>query len=195
MEHHRTTAYHPQSNGMVERFHRQLKAAISCHGDGSWTEALPSVLLGIRATIKEDAQTAEMVYGETLRLPGDLIEGDGQQEVSRFIEQLRRHMRALKPVKTGSHGKKAVFVFKDLASADQVFVRRDMVKKPLQPPYDGPYPVVRREAKTFTIRIGESDAKVSIDRLKPAFILSTINCSDKETKELTKEKKTVHFST
>lgn len=29
--HLRTTAYHPASNGMVERFHRQLKAAIKCH--------------------------------------------------------------------------------------------------------------------------------------------------------------------
>ena len=27
----RTTSYHPQSNGMVERFHRQLKAAIMAH--------------------------------------------------------------------------------------------------------------------------------------------------------------------
>uniref|UniRef100_A0A1X7VLL4 Integrase catalytic domain-containing protein n=1 Tax=Amphimedon queenslandica TaxID=400682 RepID=A0A1X7VLL4_AMPQE len=26
----RTTAYHPIANGLVERFHRQLKAAISC---------------------------------------------------------------------------------------------------------------------------------------------------------------------
>ena len=24
-----TTAYHPQSNGMIERFHRQLKAALN----------------------------------------------------------------------------------------------------------------------------------------------------------------------
>ncbi|GAB1868682.1 RNA-directed DNA polymerase [Camponotus japonicus] len=28
----RTTAYHPQANGMVERWHRSLKAAIMCHG-------------------------------------------------------------------------------------------------------------------------------------------------------------------
>ncbi|XP_029162232.1 uncharacterized protein K02A2.6-like [Nylanderia fulva] len=45
----RTTAYHPQANGMVERFHRQLKAAIKCHQEDRWTEVLPTVLLGIRA--------------------------------------------------------------------------------------------------------------------------------------------------
>lgn len=30
-EHKRTVAYHPACNAMVERFHRQLKAAIMCH--------------------------------------------------------------------------------------------------------------------------------------------------------------------
>jgi transposase InsO family protein len=54
MTHLRTTAYHPQANGMVERLHRQLKAALRCHGDEKWTEALPWVMLGIRATWKED---------------------------------------------------------------------------------------------------------------------------------------------
>jgi transposase InsO family protein len=38
----RTTAYHPATNGLVERFHRTLKAAIMCHADQNWTEALPS---------------------------------------------------------------------------------------------------------------------------------------------------------
>jgi cleavage and polyadenylation specificity factor subunit 1 len=37
----RTTAYHPAANGLVERFHRTLKAAIVCHVDQKWTEALP----------------------------------------------------------------------------------------------------------------------------------------------------------
>jgi len=29
--HFRTTAYHPEANGLVERLHRQIKAAIRCH--------------------------------------------------------------------------------------------------------------------------------------------------------------------
>jgi len=32
-----TTAYHPQANDLVERFHRQLKAAMRCHGNNRWT--------------------------------------------------------------------------------------------------------------------------------------------------------------
>ncbi|XP_063994836.1 uncharacterized protein LOC135172612 [Diachasmimorpha longicaudata] len=73
--HLRTTAYHPAANGMVERFHRQLKAAIKCHENPTWTEVLPTVLLGIRAAWKEDLQAsaAELAYGEPLRLPGEFL--------------------------------------------------------------------------------------------------------------------------
>lgn len=42
----RTTAYHPATNGMVERFHRQLKASIKCHSQPEqWTLILPLGLL------------------------------------------------------------------------------------------------------------------------------------------------------
>lgn len=40
-ERSRTTSYHPCANGMIERFHRQLKAAIMCHTNSTWLEALP----------------------------------------------------------------------------------------------------------------------------------------------------------
>jgi transposase InsO family protein len=71
----RITAYHPAANGLVERFHRTLKAAIMCHADQHWTEALPLVLLGIRSSLKADLQasSAELVYGEPLRIPGEFL--------------------------------------------------------------------------------------------------------------------------
>ncbi|CAH8820987.1 unnamed protein product [Trichobilharzia szidati] len=75
----RTTAYHPQANGMVERLHRQLKAGLSAANNTHWTESLPLVLLGIRNALKTDAgcTTSELVYGTTLRLPG--ATGTGQE--------------------------------------------------------------------------------------------------------------------
>jgi hypothetical protein len=71
----RTTAHHPAANGLVERFHQTLKAVIMCHSDQQWTEALPLVLLGSRMVYKEDleASVSELVYGEPLRIPGELL--------------------------------------------------------------------------------------------------------------------------
>ncbi|GFV94621.1 uncharacterized protein TNCV_3826881 [Trichonephila clavipes] len=71
----RTTSYHPCSNGMIERVHRQFKASLMFHTNSSWFEALPVVILGIRSVFKEDLQSssAELVYGEPLRLPGEFI--------------------------------------------------------------------------------------------------------------------------
>ena len=70
----RTTSYHPQSNGMVERFHHQLKAAIMAHeSPNPWTTTLPAVLLGARSAVQVllGRSAAEMIYGTTLRLPGE----------------------------------------------------------------------------------------------------------------------------
>ena len=65
-------SYHPQLNGMVERFHRQLKAAIMAHeSPNPWTTTLPAVLLGVRSAVKEllGGSAAEMTYSTTFRLP------------------------------------------------------------------------------------------------------------------------------
>ena len=64
-----TTAYHPQANGMVERFHRQLKASLMAVADDrGWMASLPLVLLGLRSSWKHDldASPAELLYGEQL---------------------------------------------------------------------------------------------------------------------------------
>jgi transposase InsO family protein len=55
IQHSPTTAYHPQSNGLVERFHRWLKDALrsgAAAADADWHDHLPWVLLGIRITFR-----------------------------------------------------------------------------------------------------------------------------------------------
>lgn len=130
----RTTAYHPQANGMVERYHRQLKAAIKCQQNNRCTEALPTVLLGIRTAWREDlrATTAELVYGQTLRVPGQFLSrrsADGERDAADFVGTLRDHFQRLRPVDGTRHGERRSFVYKDLRTAEQVFVRRDGPKE------------------------------------------------------------------
>ena len=73
---HRTTAYHPQANGLVERFHRHLKSSLKSRLKGpNWVDELPWILLGFRTAPKEDlhCSMAELVYGTPLTLPGEFI--------------------------------------------------------------------------------------------------------------------------
>ncbi|UYV63062.1 hypothetical protein LAZ67_2003023 [Cordylochernes scorpioides] len=50
----RTTAYNPAANGLVERLHRQIKAAIMASGNTiNWIDALPLVLIAIRTSYKK----------------------------------------------------------------------------------------------------------------------------------------------
>ncbi|CAH4034451.1 unnamed protein product [Pieris brassicae] len=175
-EHISTTAYHPAANGLVERFHRQLKAAIMCHDNENWHAVLPLVLLGIRSAWKEDisSSSAELLYGEGLRLPGDLFISSGTEitDHSDFLSRLRQHISQLKPTPVMRHGKAKTFVHKDLKQATSVFLRQEAVRKSLKPPYSGPYKVLDRTDKTMRIEMDGKTTTVSIDRVKPAHILT-----------------------
>ena len=51
-----TMSYHPQANGLVERFHRQLKNSLRSRLAGpDWIHHLPWVLLGLRVAPKESS--------------------------------------------------------------------------------------------------------------------------------------------
>nr|VZI21211.1 unnamed protein product [Spirometra erinaceieuropaei] len=102
----RTTAYRPSSNGLVERFHRQLKASLRAHDNPShWSEHLPLVMLGIRTALKPDLEcsAAELVYGTTLRIPGDFCgysQSSGDLDSSDYVRRLLQamtHLRATPP--------------------------------------------------------------------------------------------------
>lgn len=168
----RTTPYHPQANGLIEEFHRPLKAAIKAYNTDRWSDALPTILLGFRSTFKDTLQAtaSELVYGTTIRLPGEFFEPTSSETpANQLVEDLKEHFASIRPAPTSSHLKPKVFIHPHLHSCTHVFLRNDKVCKPLQPPYDGPYKVLLRRKKTFRIAIGNRQVEVSLDRLKPAF--------------------------
>ena len=176
-----TTAYHPQANGMIERWHRVLKTAIKCHATDRWVDILPTVLLGLRSAVNEDigASSAEFVFGKHLSLPGHLFQDDDSLSTSldpgSFVEHLKQTMSKIRPIPPSRHAVNKTFISQDLKTCTHVFLRNDTVKKPLQAPYDGPFEVVARTDKTLTIKISGKPATVSLNRVKPAYILSSVD--------------------
>lgn len=182
IKHLRTTAYHPQANGMIERFHRTLKAALMCTGD-DWSVNLPIVMLTLRNTFKPDINStpAQMVFGEELRLPGELFAPAKPLEYTEILSSLKTAMQNLQPTQASNHAKHKPFVFKELDNCTHVFIRKDMVTSPLTSPYSGPYAVLKKGPKSFKVIVKSHHKNISIDRLKPAFLEETENNNQQST--------------
>lgn len=160
---------------MIERWHRSLKTAIKCHETKNWVETFPVVLLSLRTSYKEDikASTAEMVYGTTLKLPGEYFaieESIGYPQM--FTEKFREHIKATRAIPTAHHIKKRPFIHQKLESSTHVFVRIDRSRGSLEQPYEGPFQVISR-INSSLFRINYKPTTINIDRLKSAFVEAT----------------------
>ena len=172
-QHTRTTAYHPESNGLVERWHRSLKAAIVCQANAEWVDALPIVLIGLRTCYKEDirASTAELLYGKTLRIPGEFFDHeDMPNDPQPFVEPFRKLMQQIRPTSAAHHIRSKPFVFKDLYTCTHVFLRDHAARRPLEQPYTGPHRIAERiSERVFAVEVDGRRLNVSVERLKPAY--------------------------
>jgi hypothetical protein len=165
-----TTAYHPQSNGLVERFHRQLKDALrSRFAAADWHDHLPWVMLGFRASFRKDSEfsLAETVFGSQLILPGQFI---NTAESPSFLIDLQTTMTGPPPPPLARHNASPApsKLPEELLLARFVLVRRDDVQPPLSPIYDGPYRVLERSTHFFLLEMGDRTDKVSTLCLKAA---------------------------
>jgi cleavage and polyadenylation specificity factor subunit 1 len=164
--HYTTTAYHLQSNGMIERAHRRLKDALRARlAAADWPEHRPWVLLAMNVAPKEDSgrSAAEMVYGTSLTLPAQLAASEEQP-----VDDILRALRTTEPIPT-RHGQKQPPTEppQQLQGAELVYVRKGGQLPPLAQPYRGPYKVLEQGPKYFRLDIGGKDVAVSVDRLKP----------------------------
>ncbi|XP_063822165.1 uncharacterized protein LOC135072143 [Ostrinia nubilalis] len=128
----------------------------------------------MRSAFKEDLQSspAELVYGETLRLPGQFLSPRDDYktaDVTQYATRLRAYMAKLTPRPTSWHATSSFYIPRDLQSSSHVFVRQDRLRTSLEPPYAGPFRVTKRQPKFYTLDINTKEVNVSIDRLKPAY--------------------------
>jgi hypothetical protein len=111
-----------------------------CHADQNWTEALPLVLLGIRTSFKEDLQAsvAELVYGEPLRIPSELLTPTADPvdpvDTALLITELRQRMACLRPVPAARHASPATFVHRVFGKCTHVFLRQETTRRALKSP-------------------------------------------------------------
>ncbi|XP_066947095.1 uncharacterized protein [Macrobrachium rosenbergii] len=168
-------AYNPAANGMVERTHHSLKAALMarCTND-NWKAQLPWVLLGLCTApmANSDESPTEKVYGETLAVPGEFF--PTEQDVTdtplpRLREIAKRFMPSQKTFADRTH----VYTPGDLDSCMHIFIRIDAHHPPLTRPYRGPYRVTSRASKAYLVNIHGREDWVSVDRLKPAFLMDS----------------------
>ena len=182
IKHKATTAYHPEANGLVERMHRRLKESLIalCNSQpNEWYWKLPCTLLAIRTTVKQDlgASPADLVFGEGLALPGELLSsnhpGDDalRQQRQRLLSNLRLEVERLQPIPTSAHRTPKFYIPSELQTCSHVFILRGGVNPSLAAPYEGPFRVVSRSANNFRVAIpGRGTDTVAIARLKPANI-------------------------
>jgi transposase InsO family protein len=166
-----TTSYHPQANGICERMHRQLKAALRARlTSDDWLTQLPVVLLGIRAAVKEDigSSAAQMVFGSSPRLPGCIAAPARAEAENVFLRRIQETARNLAFTSPNWHGNDRPRQLRDLATCGYVHVQVSRIHPTLDPQFEGPFRVVQRNDKVFLIdRHGVIDS-VSVDRLIPA---------------------------
>jgi hypothetical protein len=130
---------------------------------------------GIRTSFKADLQAsvAELVYGEPLRIHGELLTpAKHPVDPAYLTTQLHQHMTHLRPVPATHHANPGTFMHKDLTNCTHVFLRQDSASRALQPPYSGPYQVLSRKDKPLKLLVRGKPITVSADRVKPAYILN-----------------------
>ena len=177
-----TTAYHPEANGLVERFHRRLKEAIIALGSEDpeeWFWRLPMVMLTIRTTLKPDvgASPADLVYGEGLAVPGEALPSnpatDAQllRQRAAALADMRLEVARMQPVQTSAHRRPLVHIPEALESCSHVFIRRGGPLSTLESPYVGPYKVLDRNNVNFKVAVpGRTHQTFAIGRIKPAYV-------------------------
>ncbi len=174
ISHRISSAYHPESQGSLERFHQTMKAMLRryCMDTGKdWDEGIPLVLFAAREAVQDSLgfSPADLVFGHTVRGPLKMLKEnilDHESSVkttvldyvSKFRDRLHKActmardslLHAQVTMKSKYDRKTVQRHFKE---GDQVLVLLPVLGSALSARFSGPYEVLRKMSDTdYVIR-------------------------------------------
>eukprot|EP00794_Sanderia_malayensis_P005342 gene5342-6012_t len=189
IEKRRTTPYHPQTDGLCERFNGTLKSLLRMRvnpGRDDWDEQLPFALLAYRVTKQTSTGVTpfEMLYRRGARLPVNIetpdIKPKPVQGAAKYLADLQRRQDTLRTVvadklKAVQQKQKERYDGKFNSARSNTYrlgdhvMLRDNTSRGLSEKYKGPYEVIKANGANYLIRLlGTNKEKyVHYNRLKP----------------------------
>ena len=163
-----SSAYHPQSQGALERYHQTLKTMIKSYcqeNPGEWDKGIPFLLFASRDTPNESTGFTpfELVFGHEPRGPLKVVKeqllSETEEEsvnvldyVTKFRERLSRacelaceHLKSSQHVMKARSDRKAES--RSFEHGDKVLVLLPIPGEPLKARFSGPYKVDRKLGK------------------------------------------------
>lgn len=186
-----TTAYHPQSNGIVERSHRTLMNYLSHYVNKEqtdWDTWVPFALFAYRSTPhsttgfspflmvhgREPELPSELKFNEERSIPVNYSKDDYVEDVARRLTavfQLARENIIKRKDKSKTYYDKKSLL-KSFSPDELILVHDDTVKrgrfKKLKRPWIGPYKVLDKLSDVnYLIKKGRYSVVIHINRLNP----------------------------
>lgn len=168
IKHRTSSAYHPESQGAIERFHQTLKSMLRKYcmsSEKDWDEGIPLMLFAIRESTQESLgfSPADLTFGHVFRGPLKVLKDGMLNEkskgvnildfVSRFRERLhnvctlaRESLSVAQEDMKGWYDRKAVV--RDIKPGDDVLVLLPVPGSALSARFSGPYKVSKKLSET-----------------------------------------------